>query len=285
MTWGAGTIARDRGALVLPTRVARISRWPGRGPRHRLFPHRVSAKLPPMALIQFVQNYQDLSTDRGFQFKFHCDKCGNGYMTRFQTSTFGMAEAALGIAGSLFGGIFNQAKNAEYEIQRAVGGKAHDSALEAAVQEGKAYFHQCGRCGKWVCPEVCWNGPAGDVRRLRAEAPAGDGGRARAGASVDAGARAAPSEGGADGLRRERRHERQRRLSGPGAAPAPPPGAAAPAAAAAGAAACVCGATLGDGVKFCPQCGTPRKAAGCPGCGAVVQPGTHFCGQCGTRFG
>jgi len=29
-----------------------------------------------MALIQFVQNYQDLSTDRGFQFKFHCDKCG-----------------------------------------------------------------------------------------------------------------------------------------------------------------------------------------------------------------
>ena len=44
-----------------------------------------------MALIQFVQNYQDLSTDRGFQFKFHCDKCGNGYMTRFQTSTFGVA--------------------------------------------------------------------------------------------------------------------------------------------------------------------------------------------------
>ena len=65
-----------------------------------------------MALIQFVQNYQDLSTDRGFQFKFHCDKCGNGYMTRFQTSTFGVAEAALGIASNLFGGIFNQAHNA-----------------------------------------------------------------------------------------------------------------------------------------------------------------------------
>ena len=65
-----------------------------------------------MALIQFVQNYQDLSTDRGFQFKFHCDKCGNGYMTRFQTSTFGVAEAALGIASGLLGGIFNQARNA-----------------------------------------------------------------------------------------------------------------------------------------------------------------------------
>src|SRR5580700_3270936 len=114
-----------------------------------------------MALIQFVQNYQDLSTDRGFQFKFHCDKCGNGYMTRFQTSTFGVAEAALGIASNLFGGIFNQAHNAEYEIQRAVGGKAHDAALAEAVAEGKTYFHQCGRCGRWVCPEVCWNGDAG----------------------------------------------------------------------------------------------------------------------------
>ncbi|HEY2514584.1 MAG TPA: hypothetical protein VGI39_27155, partial [Polyangiaceae bacterium] len=114
-----------------------------------------------MALIQFVQNYQDLSTDRGFQFKFHCDKCGNGFMTRFQVSTFGVAEAALGIASSLFGGVFNQVHNAEYEVQRAVGGKAHDAALETAVAEGKTHFHQCARCGKWVCPEVCWNGDAG----------------------------------------------------------------------------------------------------------------------------
>ena len=110
-----------------------------------------------MALIQFVQNYQDLSTDKGYQFKFHCDKCGNGFMTRFQASTFGLAESALAIAGSLFGGAFNTARNAEYEIQRAVGGKAHDSALESAVVEGKEHFHQCGRCGRWVCPEVCWN--------------------------------------------------------------------------------------------------------------------------------
>src|SRR6516165_4290736 len=112
-------------------------------------------------LIQFVQNYQDLSTDKGFQFKFHCDKCGNGYMTRFQTSTLGMAESALHIAGNLFGGIFNTVGNSAYEVQRAVGGKAHDSALEEAVQEGKKYFQQCTRCGKWVCPEVCWNAQAG----------------------------------------------------------------------------------------------------------------------------
>ena len=111
-------------------------------------------------MIQFVQNYEDLSTDKGYQFKFHCDKCGNGFMTEFQTSAIGMAESALRVAGSLFGGFFNTAGNSAYEIQRAVGGPAHDSALAKAVEEGKAHFHQCTRCGKWVCPDVCWNGEA-----------------------------------------------------------------------------------------------------------------------------
>src|ERR1700731_1275829 len=108
-----------------------------------------------MGLIQFVQNYQDLSPDKGFQFKFHCDKCGNGYMTHFQASALGIAESALQVAGNLFGGIFNAASNSAYEVQRAVGGRAHDAALEEAVREGKENFHQCTRCGNWVCPEVC----------------------------------------------------------------------------------------------------------------------------------
>ncbi len=28
-----------------------------------------------MALIQFTRNYNDLSTDAGFQFEFYCDHC------------------------------------------------------------------------------------------------------------------------------------------------------------------------------------------------------------------
>ena len=44
-----------------------------------------------MALIRFTANHQDLSTDRGYQFKFLCDKCGNGYMSRFQPSLTGTA--------------------------------------------------------------------------------------------------------------------------------------------------------------------------------------------------
>ncbi len=239
-----------------------------------------------MALIQFVQNYQDLSTDRGFQFKFHCDKCGNGYMTRFQTSTFGVAEAALGIASNLFGGIFNQAHNAEYEIQRAVGGKAHDAALAEAVTEGKTYFHQCGRCGHWVCPEVCWNGDAGMCEacapKFEQEMAA-----AHAQAKVNA-ARAQLNEGGFEARTTWRGSTCARTPSCAPRAPAPvaqPVNAPPQAPAAHGEGHCGgCGATLAADVKFCPQCGAARKVAGCPGCGAAIQAGTRFCGQCGTKF-
>src|SRR5918911_3124376 len=114
-----------------------------------------------MALVQFVRNYEDLSTDRGFQFKFYCDKCGNGFLSRFQPSALGTAGSLLRAAGDLFGGWASSAGNSAYEVQRAVGGKAHDDALEQAVAEGKQHFHQCSRCRRWVCPEVCWNAQAG----------------------------------------------------------------------------------------------------------------------------
>ena len=82
-----------------------------------------------MALIRFTANYDDLSTDRGYQFRFHCDKCSNGFMTRFQTSVTGVAGDLLRAAGNIFGGILSSAGNSAYDIQRAVGGKAHDDAF------------------------------------------------------------------------------------------------------------------------------------------------------------
>src|SRR3954469_12247029 len=112
-----------------------------------------------MALIQFTRNYDDLSTDRGYQFKFYCDKCGNGYMTQFETSVLGMAQSLLNAAGTIFTNIGYRAGNAAYEMNRAIGGKAHDSALAAAVEEARPAFRQCTKCGQWVCQEVCWNEP------------------------------------------------------------------------------------------------------------------------------
>jgi hypothetical protein len=57
-----------------------------------------------MALIQFTRNHHDHSTDKGFQFEFFCDRCGNGFMSEFQPSAMGLAASALRSAGTLFGG-------------------------------------------------------------------------------------------------------------------------------------------------------------------------------------
>ena len=113
-----------------------------------------------MANIEFTGNYQDLSTDRGYQFKFYCEKCGNGYMSTFKTSKMGIAASAAEVAGSLFGGLFGKVSDTAYQIQRAVGGPAHDAALKEAVEEIRPLFKQCTRCGQWVCGPVCFNSKA-----------------------------------------------------------------------------------------------------------------------------
>jgi|SRR5262245_9873141 len=109
-----------------------------------------------MSLINFTANHEDLSTDRGYQFKFYCDKCGNGYMSRFQPSTGTTTGSLLRAAGDIVGGILTSAGNG-VSLQRSAVRKAHNNASERAVEEAKGYFRQCGRCGKWVCPEMCWN--------------------------------------------------------------------------------------------------------------------------------
>ena len=110
-----------------------------------------------MPAIPFTGNHQDLSTDKGYQFKFFCEKCRNGYMSTFKVSKLGLAASAAQVAGNLFGGIFGRAASGAYEVQRAVGGAAHDAALEAAVGEIAPLFRQCTRCGHWVCEPVCFN--------------------------------------------------------------------------------------------------------------------------------
>ena len=67
-----------------------------------------------MVAIPFTGNYEDLSTDRGYQFKFYCEKCRNGYMSTFQASKIGMLGAAARAAGSLFGGAFSNIASSSY---------------------------------------------------------------------------------------------------------------------------------------------------------------------------
>ncbi len=62
-----------------------------------------------MALIQFTKNDTDHSTDKGYQFEFFCDRCGNGFMSAFKPSVTGYASSALRAAGDLFGGVLGRA--------------------------------------------------------------------------------------------------------------------------------------------------------------------------------
>jgi hypothetical protein len=110
-----------------------------------------------VGVIEFVQNYSDLSTDQGYQFTFHCDKCGNGYMSSFQQNKLEMAGGFLRAAGGLLGGVLGRVGDSAFEVQRAIGGPQHDAALNAAVTEIKPLFTQCHRCGTWVCRQICWN--------------------------------------------------------------------------------------------------------------------------------
>ncbi len=110
-----------------------------------------------MARIEFTDNYEDLSTENGFQFRFRCESCGNGYLSSWQPNKVGIAASILRGAGHIVGGVLGRAASGSYEIQRAIGGPQHDRALEAAVEEIRPLFVQCSRCGQWVCEQVCWN--------------------------------------------------------------------------------------------------------------------------------
>ena len=212
-------------------------------------------------MIQFVQNYDDLSTDRGFQFRFKCDKCGNGYLSPFETSTLGTAAGLLRAAGNLFGGVLGSASNSAYELQRAVGGKAHDDALNNAVQAGKQHFKQCSRCGRWVCPEVCWNGKAS-----LCEGCAPD---------EQEELSAAKAQATADQIRQKvttQDYTGDLDFSKGGMVQCSK-----------------CGAKMTSNTKFCADCGTPNTAAAgstpkfCTACGGKMEPGAKFCQACGAK--
>ena len=207
--------------------------------------------------IEFVQNFSDLSTDKGYQFKFFCDKCGNGYMSSFRASAIGIASSAAQVAGNLLGGIFGSVSSSSYEIQRAVGGPAHDKALEAAVAEMKPKFKQCSRCGKWVCGEVCWNHEQNLCTQC---APNLDGEIASAQAEA-AREQAFEKARTVDWLK-------DRDISRKQAATCPS-----------------CGAQT-QGGKFCPDCGANLSPSlTCGKCGTKVEGHPKFCPECGSKLG
>ena len=207
---------------------------------------------------QFTRNYTDRSNDSGFQFEFHCDKCGNGFRSTFKTNKLGMAASLLKAAGSIFGGGLHSASWGADHVKDAFRGGAWDAAYKEVIEEIKPKFHQCTRCGKWVCPDVCWNQARGLCEECAPDLQ-------EAAAAVQA--QVAVEQIG----EKARQHDQTGGLDM--AAPLAAPGACAH-----------CQARLAAGVKFCAECGKPTgkaAAAFCAECGAKMAAGVKFCAECG----
>lgn len=205
-----------------------------------------------MGLIQFVHNYEDLSTDTGFQFEFFCDRCGSGYQTEFQGTPAGTVNDLLETAGNLFGGVFSAAAEIG-ERARSVGWKKmHDAEFRKAVEAAKPNFHQCNRCGHWV-DTICWNQAQklckDCVPDLESEISVNE-----TQAAIDHAAETAQEKSSA-------KPKKSKQIA---------------------TATCShCDAKL-TGEKFCPECGTEvSQKTHCSDCGAEVS--SKFCAECGTK--
>jgi hypothetical protein len=202
-----------------------------------------------VAVIPFSANHQDLSTARGHQFKFYCQKCNSGYMSTFRPNRVGTAASLAHAAAGLLGGIFGRAAYTADQVQQMTAGPQRDAALKAAIAEIQPHFRQCSRCGSWVCEKVCWNADAGLCETCAPDLSAEQNAAKAAVAREQAGVKA--------------------RQAGTPAAAATCPS---------------CGAQAQSG-KFCGECGASLATKRtCGSCGTEVDGAPKFCPECGNRL-
>jgi hypothetical protein len=209
-----------------------------------------------MTLIQFVRNYNDESTERGFQFEFYCDRCGTGYRTPFKASATGMVSEALDVASGLLGGVLGKAADVSDRIHSAAWESAHDKAFAEAVEEVKPNFVQCPRCTQWVCRQSCWNHERGLCKEC-----APDVATEYAAAQVET-----EIAQGQEIIRQTQYVTDKEQFKTTIRAACPE-----------------CGAAVSGG-KFCPECGAALTTAKfCIECGSKIEATAKFCPECGAK--
>lgn len=220
-------------------------------------------------LQAFTRNYNDNSTEAGFQFTFYCDCCNDGYVSSFiESETYkkkGLTRLigqGASIAGSLFGGALSNLSNtaergSDVLSQRFAGQspewhKEHELAFGRAQNEAQGHFHRCPNDNKYVCDQ-CWNEDEGlcvscaprqevYVAQARAEAMKRN--------IDDAGSKATVWQGAIE--------------SKTTICPS-------------------CGKPAGNG-KFCNNCGASLELKECPRCGAKNALTVRFCNNCGASL-
>ncbi len=217
--------------------------------------------------ISFTRNYEDNSTDAGYQFTFYCDLCKEGYKSRFvQSSSYkkkgwlrglgGIASAAGQMSGryNVGSGIDRgtDVLSERFEGQTPEWQKEHEKAFEAAQNEARGHFKRCPKCKQWVCDND-WNEQEGlctdDAPRVNVEVAAARGKKM----AQDIQSKAAETKAFYGQI------ESKQTLCPK------------------------CGKPSGEG-KFCNNCGASLGLKKCSKCGAANQAGTKFCGECGTKI-
>lgn len=220
-----------------------------------------------MTLQPFTDNFEDNSTDSGFQFTFFCAICKEGYKTNFIASkTYKKGRFLKGVGGVLSAAAQLTGRySAGYGVDRGTDvlserfqgmtpawQKEHEAAFGKAQGETKAHFHRCPKCTEWVC-ENCWNEQAGlctkDAPREAVEV-----------AAAHAQKKAADIAGKAKATQVFTGEIEKKQTLCP-----------------------KCSKPAGSG-KFCNNCGAPISLAQCSKCGAKNPAGTRFCGECGTKI-
>ncbi len=251
-------------------------------------------------LKSFTRNYEDNSTDAGFQFTFYCDICSDGFKSSFIESTTykkrrgtRMLGQGVGLIGSLIGGrIQDIAYSAErggsilserFEDKSPEWHKEHEKSFEMAQNEAHQHFHRCHSCHQYLC-DACFNEDEGlctdcaprqeiYVAKARAEAMKRNVDAAGESASVWKGeieskTTMCPICGKPAGKGKFCNNcgSSMNLRTCPH-----------------------CGMKNSQGVKFCNNCGTSLNAPAatigkCPSCGTQNETGTKFCGECGTKL-
>ncbi|NLP31241.1 MAG: zinc ribbon domain-containing protein [Clostridiales bacterium] len=220
-------------------------------------------------LKSFTRNYEDNSTEAGFQFTFYCDNCHDGYRSSFiESETYNKGKSLRGIAtgASILGGLFGgKMSSLGYGAERATDilterfedrspewQKEHENAFERAQNEAYRHFHRCHSCHQYVC-DACFNEDEGlcvdcaprqevFVAKVRADAMRRN--------IEDAGESAVVWQGKIE--------------SKTTVCPS-------------------CGKPAGTG-KFCSNCGTSMEMKTCPKCGAKNALAVRFCNNCGQNL-
>ena len=106
-------------------------------------------------LQSFTRNYEDNSTEAGFQFTFYCDLCQDGHKSSFIESETYKKEMCIRDSSCFYLTFFCEACGRGYSPPPLVCNTPNE-ALHLGEQDARLHFNRCRSCHRWVCDAVSY---------------------------------------------------------------------------------------------------------------------------------